>query len=94
MDFRNFENPRVPQEGTFNGNPVAAAAGIATLKLIRDSDAIEQANRMTEVLRKELNRVISRAGVPWCCYGDLLGFHIFASSDAKPPAPKMCRRAA
>ena len=54
----------MPHQGTFNANPITAAAGLATLKLVAESDAIARANRAAERLRDRLNEVIAQAGSP------------------------------
>ncbi len=69
--------PRVPHQGTFNASPVSAAAGIATLRILRDTDAVEKANRTAETIRAALNEVCRRKGSPWCVYGEFSAFHIF-----------------
>jgi glutamate-1-semialdehyde 2,1-aminomutase len=70
---------RVPHQGTFNANPITAAAGLATLKLIAESDAIERANRAATHLRAQLNELISEAGGNWIVYGEHSGFHVFTN---------------
>jgi glutamate-1-semialdehyde 2,1-aminomutase len=70
---------RVPHQGTFNANPITAAAGLATLKLVAESDAIERANRAAELLRNRLNAVIRDAGSNWVAYGEFSGFHLFTN---------------
>jgi glutamate-1-semialdehyde 2,1-aminomutase len=72
--------PRVPHQGTFNAAPVSAAAGIATLKMIRNSDAIERANRSAAALRDGMNAVLHRRGVRGCAYGRFSEFHFFAGN--------------
>lgn len=61
---------RVAQAGTYNANPLAAAAGIAMLTLIADGEAHRRANRTAEVLRQELGGVWRRLGIPGCVYGE------------------------
>jgi glutamate-1-semialdehyde 2,1-aminomutase len=70
---------RVPHQGTFNANPITAAAGLATLKLIADSDAIERANAAAARLRERLNDVLREVGSNWLAYGEFSGFHIFTN---------------
>ena len=36
---------KIEHPGTFNANPLSAAAGVATLEIIRCTDACERANR-------------------------------------------------
>ena len=43
---------------TFGGNPVAAAVGMAALKVVKDEKLAENALRLGELFRKELNNFI------------------------------------
>ncbi|MGH9721279.1 MAG: aspartate aminotransferase family protein, partial [Bryobacteraceae bacterium] len=52
--------PPVAHQGTFNANPVSAAAGVATLRLIRDGGFISKANQTAAAIRKGLNDVLKR----------------------------------
>ena len=51
---------RVPHQGTFNANPITAAAGLATLKIVAESDAIARADRAAERLRAGSTRSSAR----------------------------------
>jgi glutamate-1-semialdehyde 2,1-aminomutase len=57
----------VYQAGTLSGNPVAMAAGVATLRaLLTDgSSAYTQLERLGAALEDGLVGVCSRAGLPW-----------------------------
>jgi glutamate-1-semialdehyde 2,1-aminomutase len=61
----------VYQAGTLSGNPIAMAAGLATLKLISTPKAHQKLNRKTERLAKGLKEAANRAGlevqVPYTC---------------------------
>jgi glutamate-1-semialdehyde 2,1-aminomutase len=59
----------VPHPGTWNSNPGVAAAGIATLKLVRDTDVVERAKVKTRKLVEGFNDVCRRLGVPAFAYG-------------------------
>jgi glutamate-1-semialdehyde 2,1-aminomutase len=61
---------RVAHAGTYNANPLAAAAGIAMLTLIGDGEAHRRANQTAEALRQELGGVWRRLGIPGCVYGE------------------------
>jgi glutamate-1-semialdehyde 2,1-aminomutase len=69
--------PQVPHQGTFNAAPVSAAAGIATLKQVRDTDAVDRANRTAASIRDGMNEVLRRRGLGWRVYGLFSDFHIF-----------------
>jgi len=59
---------KVFQAGTLSGNPLATAAGIATLKLLRDTSPYEQLERLSTRLATGLEEAAIRAGVP-CSIG-------------------------
>ena len=47
--------------GTFNANPLSAAAGIATLQLVADGEPCRRANATAQQLRQRLNAAVRRA---------------------------------
>jgi glutamate-1-semialdehyde 2,1-aminomutase len=67
---------KIPHQGTFNANPLSAAAGVAMLEVIRDTDVCERASPYAAALRCELQGVFTRLGVPWLSYGSFSGFHV------------------
>jgi len=67
---------RVAHAGTFNANPLSAAAGITTLELLADGEAQRQANKTGATLRSELGAVVRRLGVPAEVYGELSIYHL------------------
>jgi glutamate-1-semialdehyde 2,1-aminomutase len=81
LDFRQINGriqpPPVMHQGTYNANPMSAAAGIAALREIRDHDVIERANRTAAAIRDGMNEAISRRGLRWCAYGLFSDFHIY-----------------
>jgi len=79
-----IRSPRVVHQGTYNAGPVSAAAGIATLKLVRDTDLVERAKAAGAAIRAGMSEVIARKGVNWCVYGRFSDFHLFASRKAAP----------
>ena len=72
MGFEKIQHP-----GTFNANPVSAAAGVAALDVIGTTPACATANAFAAELRQRLNTAIKASGVPWAAYGTFSGFHIF-----------------
>ncbi len=57
----------VYQAGTLSGNPVAMAAGLAQLKLLRDTpDLYAKLNRAGDEFFAALDGILSDAGVPHC----------------------------
>jgi glutamate-1-semialdehyde 2,1-aminomutase len=55
---------QVFQAGTLSGNPVAMAAGIATLKVLKQTDPYSRLDRMGADLADGLKRAAADAGVP------------------------------
>lgn len=70
---------KIQHQGTFNANPVSAAAGIAALGIIGTGDACEKANASAATLRGAFNQVLAEAGVPWAAYGDFSAVHLFTN---------------
>jgi glutamate-1-semialdehyde 2,1-aminomutase len=70
---------RVAHQGTYNANPLAAAAGIATLERVAKTDACALASNGAARLRAGMNDVLAREGVPWAVYGDSSLFHVFTN---------------
>jgi len=54
----------VYQAGTLSGNPLATAAGIATLDVLRDDPPYEQLERLSAQLEGGLDDAASQAGIP------------------------------
>ena len=67
----------VYQAGTLSGNPVAVAAGIATLNLIRDQTFFDRLAVTTRSLVEGLCAEARKAGVPFACasVGGMFGIY-------------------
>ena len=88
MSLLEFDNPRgikMKHPGTYNANPLSAAAGVAALEVIRDGDACEQANGTAVELRRRLNGLFARRGVNWVAYGDYSAVKIHPEYDGPRP---------
>ncbi len=55
---------KVFQAGTLSGNPLATAAGAATLKILRDTNPYPRLEQLAARLAKGLDQAASAAGVP------------------------------
>lgn len=68
----------VYQAGTLSGNPLAMAAGIATLLALRDADAYKQLNRASKAVADALASAASRHGiaVQTSAVGGMWGFFL------------------
>ncbi len=75
---------KVPHKGTFNANPISAAAGVATLAIVADADVCQRAIDYAARLREELARVLRDERVPWAVYGTFSGFHLFTNPKRLP----------
>ena len=78
---------KIQHPGTFNGNPVSAAAGRAALEVVRDTDACEHASAFGAELRAGLNKVLEDENVPWAAYGTFSSFHVFMNPRNRAITP-------
>ncbi|RAI02026.1 aspartate aminotransferase family protein [Acuticoccus sediminis] len=78
---------KIAHPGTFNANPVSAAAGIAALDIIATSDACDRANAYAAELRERLNRLLKATGMPFAAYGTFSGFHLFLNVEKRSIDP-------
>ena len=60
---------RVPHPGTFNANPLSAAAGATCLEMVASEPIVERAGAMADRLKRGLNDVFSRLEVSWHAHG-------------------------
>jgi glutamate-1-semialdehyde 2,1-aminomutase len=67
---------RVLQQGTFNANPLSAAAGLAALQIVGEGWVTEQANQLGEQLRVGLRDCLERRGVAGAVLGEFSVFQI------------------
>ena len=85
LDWLDFEasaalkRERINHQGTHNAHPVSAAAGIETLRIVRDKDVCERASVTAARLRKAMNEVLEEESVPWAVYGEHSFFHIHSN---------------
>jgi glutamate-1-semialdehyde 2,1-aminomutase len=73
LEYLEYEHPsglKMKHPGTYNGNPLSAAVGIAALREIQSGSACEVANESARYFREQLNRMFSEKGVNWVAYGD------------------------
>jgi glutamate-1-semialdehyde 2,1-aminomutase len=78
---------KIQHPGTFNANPVSAAAGTAALTVIAESDTTAQASRTAAALRSALNEVLEVERAPWAVYGSYSGFHTFLNPRGEKLRP-------
>jgi glutamate-1-semialdehyde 2,1-aminomutase len=79
---------RIGHQGTFNASPVSAAAGLACLRVVADTDACARAAATAAELRAALNRALAAEGVAWAAYGTSSGFHLFLNPAGRAITPE------
>ena len=67
---------KMKHPGTFNANPLSAAAGIAALEMVSTGEPCRQANEIGLQLRRGLNALFARREVPWLAYGEFSSFRL------------------
>jgi glutamate-1-semialdehyde 2,1-aminomutase len=74
---------RINHPGTFNGNPLSAAAGVAMLEIAATGEPQERIADLGYTLISEMNRAISNLGIEGSCvYGDGPIFHVLLGRGA------------
>jgi glutamate-1-semialdehyde 2,1-aminomutase len=76
---------RILHPGTFNANPLSAAAGVTMLKAVKGGVPHDPANALNVRLVREMNRVVEKADVPGCVYGLASYFHISLGKETSRP---------
>lgn len=84
--------PLLPQGGTFSGNPLSMAAGLAAMRHL-DQTAFAHLEMLGNIIRDGINRAISSRSAPLCVTGAASLFRIHPMAqipsdyrDAHPPA--------
>ncbi|HEV2303233.1 MAG TPA: aminotransferase class III-fold pyridoxal phosphate-dependent enzyme [Stellaceae bacterium] len=90
LDFRVTEEAKrekIAHPGTFNANPLSAAAGVAALEIVGATDACARANAYGDKVRRGINEVFEEERVPWAAYGTFSMFHIFTNPERRTIVP-------
>jgi glutamate-1-semialdehyde 2,1-aminomutase len=85
IEFR-AGKPKMKHPGTFNANPLSAAAGVATLEIVADGEPCRHANAIAQAIRRGLNKLFEERGIDWVCYGEFSGFRLLTGYMG--PRPK------
>jgi glutamate-1-semialdehyde 2,1-aminomutase len=88
MQAIEFDNPfgrKMKHPGTYNANPLSAAAGIAALSVVASGEPNRTANEIAASLRRELNQLFARKGANWVAYGEFSGVKILPEYDGPRP---------
>jgi glutamate-1-semialdehyde 2,1-aminomutase len=79
---------KIGHQGTFNANPLCAAAGTAMLSLVQSSDGCARAEAAAQEIREGMRRILVEESVPWGVFGEASVFVIFPNprGEALDPA--------
>jgi glutamate-1-semialdehyde 2,1-aminomutase len=83
---------RIRHPGTFNANPLSAAAGIACLDVIRDGTVHARCDALAAALRREINALLERREVRGVAYGEVSTFHLAFDPRLTPGDPRSLSR--
>jgi len=78
---------KIGHQGTFNANPLSAAAGVATLGILAAEEVCAAAERTAASLRQGLTEVLLEEGIPWGVYGEASAFLLFPNPGRLPIDP-------
>lgn len=81
LAFDNAIGKKMKHPGTFNANPLSAAAGVAALDVVATGEPSRVANEQAAALRRGLNELFASKGVPWAAYGDFSAIKIIPGYD-------------
>jgi len=84
LEFRPGK-PKMKHPGTFNANPLSAAAGCAALRIVSTGEPCRRANASGVSLRQKLNEMFRKRSVPWLAYGEFSGWKLL--TDYQGPRP-------
>lgn len=82
LDFARMKaegREKVAHQGTFNANPLAAAAAVAMLDEVATGEPNARADQAGMRLRAGMNQVLKDESAPWAVYGEASMFHIFTN---------------
>src|SRR5579875_2435666 len=67
---------KVPHPGTFNANPLSAAAGVACMQMVSDPRVQQKTDEMTARVRAGFNKALVDQDVPGFAWGESSVFHV------------------
>lgn len=76
---------KMKHPGTFNANPLCAAAGVAALQLVASGEPCRQVNASAKKLRQRFNRLFQERNLDWVCYGEFSGFRFVEKYQGPRP---------
>ncbi|HET6324566.1 MAG TPA: aminotransferase class III-fold pyridoxal phosphate-dependent enzyme [Planctomycetaceae bacterium] len=85
LAFNNRFGQKMKHPGTYNGNPLSAAAGCAALSIVATGEPCRAANESARMLRRSLNELFERKGVNWVSYGRYSAVKILPEYEGPRP---------
>jgi glutamate-1-semialdehyde 2,1-aminomutase len=76
---------RVAHPGTYNANPISAAAGVAALTLCADGSHQERASAKASEIARGMNAILREESVRGCVYGQSSILHVAIGMEQQPP---------
>lgn len=89
LAFDNSLGLKMAHPGTFNANPLSAAAGVAALGIVETGRPCRQANEVAFKIRAGLNELFARKSVDWIAYGDFSAIKILPDYEGPRPDDAM-----
>ncbi len=71
----------IPQVGTLSGNPIATAAGLATVRILKRPGTYERMHALGRELKQALQSICDSAGVPARVVGEGVLFEIYFTDE-------------
>ena len=71
----------IPQVGTLSGNPIATAAGLATVRILKRPGTYERMHALGRQLKQALQSICDAAGVPARVVGEGVLFEIYFTDE-------------
>ena len=72
---------KIGHQGTFNSNPLCAAAAVATLGIVEREDVCAEAERTAGEIREGMRGILVEEQIPWGVYGEASAFLIFQNPN-------------
>ncbi|QDU78668.1 Glutamate-1-semialdehyde 2,1-aminomutase [Polystyrenella longa] len=85
LSFTNRYGKKMKHHGTFNANPLSAAAGCAMLEQVATGKPCKRASEVAKVLRREFNNLFAEKNINWAAYGDYAMFKIIPNYEGPRP---------
>jgi glutamate-1-semialdehyde 2,1-aminomutase len=86
LAFNNRFGQKMKHPGTYNGNPLSAAAGCAALSIVASQEPCRIANEAGRMLRRSLNELFERKGLNWVAYGRYSAVKILPEYEGPRPS--------